>query len=94
MLSNTLAETELLQFKNYHILHPHYHPKIIGHTLKKKQKNMHACIHENVRVIMMKMKMKMKNKSHRYDINKLKSKYKKCLSVMMVLCIQQHLSNI
>ena len=37
---------------------------------------MHACIHENVRVIMMKMKMKMKNKSHRYDINKLKSKYK------------------
>ena len=40
------------------------------------------------------MKMKMKNRSYRYDINKSKSrhgykygKYKKCLSMMMLICI-------
>ena len=45
--------------------------------------------------------MKMKNRSHRYNINRPRSryghkydKYKKCLSVMMVICIKQHLSNI
>ena len=49
----------------------------------------------------MKMKMKIKNRSHRYDINRPKStgrykhnKYKKCFSVMMLICIKQHLSNI
>ena len=40
---------------------------------------------------MMKMKMKMKNRSHRYDINRPKSrhghkynKYKNCLSMMII----------
>ena len=49
----------------------------------------------------MKMKMKMKNRSHRYDINRPKSrhrhkysKYKKCLSMMILICIKQHLSSI
>ena len=49
----------------------------------------------------MKMKMKIKNKSHRYDINRPRSrhghkysKYKKCLTMMMLTCIKQHLSNI
>ena len=73
MLSNTLPETELLQFEKSFILHPHYHPKIIGQTLKNKQKNIYVCIQKNVRLIMMKMKMKMKNKSHKYVVNKLKS---------------------
>ena len=44
----------------------------------------------------MKMKMKMKNTTQIHlglemDIN---SKYKKCLSMMMLICIKQHLSNI
>ena len=50
---------------------------------------------------MMKMKMEIKNRSHRYDINRPWSrrghkynKYKKCLSMMMLLCIKQRLSNI
>ena len=41
------------------------------------------------------MKMKMKNRSHRYDINRLRSrdghkyiKYKKCLSMMMFICVK------
>ena len=49
----------------------------------------------------MKKKTKMKNRSHRYDKNRpknrhgqKKSKYKKCLSMMMLLCIKQQLSNI
>ena len=43
----------------------------------------------------------MKNRSHKSDINRPKSrqghKYsenKKCLSMMMLICIKQHLSNI
>ena len=47
-----------------------------------------------------KMKIGIKNRSHRYDINKLTSshghKYRKdknCLSIMMLLCITQQLSN-
>ena len=49
----------------------------------------------------MKMKVKMKNRSQRYDINKPRSrhgekysKYKKCLTMMTLMCIKQNLSNI
>ena len=45
--------------------------------------------------------MKLKNRSHRYDINSHRSrhgqeysKYKKCLTMVMLVCIKQHLSNI
>ena len=45
--------------------------------------------------------MKIKNRSHGHDINRPSSgygqkysKYKKCLSKMMLICIKQHLSNI
>ena len=45
--------------------------------------------------------MKMKNRLHRYDINRPRSrhgqkcsKYKKYLSMMILICIKQHLSNI
>ena len=48
----------------------------------------------------MKMRLKMKNRSHKYDINKPRpryghkyTKYKICLSVMMLICIKQHLCN-
>ena len=54
-----------------------------------------------IRLIVMKMKMKIKNRSHSYDINRLRSrrgqkycKYKKCLTMMMLISIKQHLSNI
>ena len=49
----------------------------------------------------MKMTLKMKNRSHRYDINRPRSrhghkytKYKICLSIMMAICIKQNLSKI
>ena len=44
-----------------------------------------------------KMKMKIKNRSHKSDINRPTSrhcKYKKCLGMMMLIHIKQHLCNI
>ena len=52
-------------------------------------------------LIIMKMKLKIKSESHRYNINRTRSrhghkcaKHKICLSMMMLVCIKQHLSNI
>ena len=49
----------------------------------------------------MKMRLKMENRSHRYDKNRPRcrhghkyTKYKMCLSIMMVTSIKQHLNNI
>ena len=47
------------------------------------------------------MKVKTKNRSHKYNINRPTSrhgltytiKHKKCLSMMMVICIKPHLTN-
>ena len=94
MLSNT-RRLNFCYLKIIHIFHPHYHPKIVGHILKNKQKNKHVCFHEIIRLIIMKMEMKMKNRSHRrFDINRPRyihglkhSKYIKCW-------IKQHLINI
>ena len=42
--------------------------------------------------------MKLKGKSHRYDLNRPRPrhgheyKYKKCLNMMMLICIKQHLN--
>ena len=51
------------------ILYPSYHPKIIEHILKQKQKSKRVFIQEITRNPM-KMKIKMKNRSHRYDKNR------------------------
>ena len=59
MLSKTL-KLNFSYLKIIHILHPRYDPKIIGHTLKDKQKNKSVFIHEIMRLIIMKMKMKKK----------------------------------
>ena len=62
---------------------------------------MYVCIHEITYLIIMKMKMNTENRSHRYDIKRLTprhghrySRYEKCLSMMMLLCIKRHLNNI
>ena len=60
-IKQILSKTLRLNFyylKIIHILHPHSHAKKIRHTLKNKQKNMYACIHEIIRVIIMKIKRK------------------------------------
>ena len=100
MLSNTLR-LNFCYLKIIHILHQRYHLKIIGHILKNKQKNKCFCIDWIIRLIIMKMKMKIKNRSNRYNMNRPRSrhghkyrKYKKCLSMMMLIYIKQQLSNI
>ena len=84
MLSNT-PRLNFCYFKIIHIFRQQYDPKIIEHIIKNKQKNKCACIHEIIRLIIMKMKMSM-------GTNKVK--HKKCLSMMMPICIKQHLSSI
>ena len=86
MLSNTLRQ-KFAYLKSIHILHPRYHPKIIGHILKNKQKGKCVCIYEILRLIIMKMTMEKKNRSHRYNINR---PIYNCLIMMMV----EQLSNI
>ena len=91
MLCNTL-KLDFCHLKIIHVVHRPYHPKIIGHILKNKQNNKFACI---IRLTIKKKKMKMKNRSHRNEINRPRlrhghknSKYKKCLSMMVVVCIK------
>ena len=90
------TKTELLTFENY------FHS---SSTLSTKNNRICSricvCIHEIIQLIIMKMKMKMKKRSHRYDINRPSSghahkysKYKKCLSMMMLIFIKQHVNNI
>ena len=99
-----LSNTQRLNFcySNFiDTLHPRYHPKIIGYILKIKQKKKCVCIHEILGLITMKIRMNMKNRSHRYDINRPRSrhghkysKYKKCFSMIILIGIKQHQSNI
>ena len=49
----------------------------------------------------MKMRLKLESKSQKYDIDRPKprhghkyTKFNMCVSIMMVTCIKQHLSNI
>ena len=99
-LSNTLS-LNFCHLKIIHILHPCYHLKIIAPILKNNQKNNCVCLHETMQLIIMKTKIKMKNIPQRYDINRPRSrhghkysKYKNCLSIMMLRCIKQQLNNI
>ena len=92
-ISNILAWT----FAIWKLLTVFIYARMRTHAFSNKLKNKCVCIHEIIWVIM--MKMKMKNGSHRY-INRPRSRHGhkivniKSLSVMMLLCIKQHLSNI
>ena len=65
-------ELNFWHLKFIHIIHTRYQPRIIGHILKNNQKNKCICIHEIIRLIIMKMKMKMKKK---IDINRPRPKH-------------------
>ena len=96
MPSKTLR-LKFCYLKITHNLHPQYHPKLIGHILKNTQKNKCVCIHEIMRLIIMKTMMIMKNRSHRYDINSPRSRHQRKYSkyiIMMPIFIKQHLRNI
>ena len=93
-------EAELCLFENYSRSSSTLSSKNNRTYSKNKQKNKCVYIHKIIQLITMKMKMKKKNRSHRYDINKPRprhghkySKYKTCLSMITIICIKQHLSN-
>ena len=72
MLNNTLR-LNFCYLKIFHILHPCYHSKKVGHILKTKQKNKRVYNCEIMRLITTKMKIEMKKRSHKYDINRPRS---------------------
>ena len=87
-------EAELLLFENYPHSSSTFSSKNDRAYHNKRQRNRYVCMHEIVRLIMMKIKMKMKNRSHTYNINRPRfrhgykySKYKKCLTMIMLTCI-------
>ena len=99
-LSNTLT-LNFWFLKIIPFLHPRYHPKKTRDILKVYQKNKYVSFNELVWLMAMKMRLKMKNRSRLYNINRPRqrqghkcTKYKKCLGIIMVICIKQHLSNI
>ena len=63
-------------------------------------KNKCVCFNDVIELMAMKMSLKMKNRSQRHNINRPRTrhgpkytKHKMCLSIMMVACIKEHLSN-
>ena len=83
------TEPDLLRFENYSYMPTSKNNKTF---LKNKQVSKFVCIHEIIRLNIMKLKMNMKKKENRYDINRPRSrhwrkhsKYKKCLSMMILI---------
>ena len=62
-IRSNIPRLSFFYLKIIYILHPRYHPKIMVHILKNKQKNKCGCIHEIMRSIVMKMGIEMKIKS-------------------------------
>ena len=71
MLSNNLS-MNFCYLKIVHILYTRYHPKIIFYKINKRT---NVLVHEIILLIIVKMKIKTKNRSHRYDINRPRSKH-------------------
>ena len=105
MLSNS-QRLNLCYLKIIHIFHRRYHPKIIGHILKNKQKKncKRVLSHEFTLLIITKIKIRKKKWIYGYDINRRRSrhgyyghkygKYKNCLRIIMLICIKQQLMNV
>ena len=58
---NKTLRLNFCYFKIIYIVHPRYHRKIKGRTLKNKQQKQ-ACLHEIIQLIIMKMETKKKNR--------------------------------
>ena len=95
-------KAELWLFKNYLHSPSKLSPKNNRSYSKKRKQKKCGCIHEIIRLIIMNIeKIKKKNVSHWYVVNRPLSKhglkysrYKTCLSMIVLICNQQHLSNI
>ena len=98
-LSNNLR-LNFCYLKIIRLFHPRYHSKTIGDILKCTRKQVYL-LNEIIWLMIMQMRLQVKNRIHRYNINwprprhgRRYTRYKICLSIMMVICIKQHLSNI
>ena len=94
-------EAKLLLFENYSLSTSMLSSKTNMRYPKKCAKHKCACFNEIMWLIIMKIRLKMKDGSHRCDINRTRSRHghkytknKMCLSMMMVMCSKQHVSNI
>ena len=82
-------EAELSLLENYSLSSSTLPFKTIGRTLENKQKNIHVCIHQIIKVFVMKMKMKTRYRSDTCNRNRPRSRHGhkyskyKCLSVMI-----------
>ena len=97
-------KAELLLFEKYSLSSSMLLSKVnlkYSEKTNKSAKNKFDSFNGIIWSIIMKMGVKMKNRSYRYIIKKTKSrhgykytKYQVCLSIMMVMCDKQHISNI
>ena len=95
------SETELSLFENCSYSSSALSSKN-NRIYSKKWSEEKVCMYSwDMRLIIIKMKMKMKKRLHRYDINRPRSrhghsyyKYKRSLSMIVLTCIKQYLSNI
>ena len=92
-------EVELLLFENYLLFSSMLSSKTSIRYSKNVQINKCVYLNETISwLIILKRSGEIKNRWHRYDINQTSlneyAKSKMCLSIMMVMCKKQHLSNI
>ena len=94
-------EAELSLFENYSLSSSTFSSKNNTRYFKNCTKAKCICFNEVIWLMGMKMRLKIKNRSQRYNINRPRprnghkyTKYEMCLSIIMVICIKQHLSNI
>ena len=101
ILAKNLAEAkqhpkaELLLNENYSFSLSTLSSKSDRRYSKKCIKSKCVCFDEVIWLMTMKMRPKMKNRSNRSDINRPRPRHGyKYLSIMMAVCIKQHVSNI
>ena len=94
-------EAELSLFENFSLSSYTLSSKNNRRYSKKFTKDKCICRNEVIWLMTIKMRLKMKKRSHRCDKNRHRqrlrhkyTKYKMCFSIMMVIYITQHLSNI
>ena len=92
-IKSLLSKTLRLNFYCLNIIHTlnaRYHSQNDRTYFKKLAKC--VCVHDIIRLIIMKMKMKINHIVNRYDINR--HILVLAVSMMILICIKQHLSNI
>ena len=99
-LSN-IPRLKICDWKTIRFLCPGYHLKSAADIWKSVLNIKYVCFNEILWLIITKINLKIKYRSHRYNINKPRSrhehkytKWKMCLGMMMIVCVMLQLSNI